>query len=239
MKEILLKDYVVALTNLYGIVSKEKVVEIFNLHNDDKISLEDLKTISSKILEAGFVSIHKGYYVNDSILEFDEFDLMMEKKGDKPYYIPKQAELLRYADNFHFEKNDAYNKFLDYMKNHFFEDEDKAEWFCEDIYGICQHDFDIQMIFQMFNDRKISFKSEKQINGVLQLVMELSNNVRLWENNGFTPQEIFEKFEKPNLKPLPDKPFEFRSSAKVGRNDPCPCGSGKKYKKCCLGKEDV
>jgi hypothetical protein len=24
-------------------------------------------------------------------------------------------------------------------------------------------------------------------------------------------------------------------AAKVGRNDPCPCGSGKKYKKCCLG----
>ena len=24
-----------------------------------------------------------------------------------------------------------------------------------------------------------------------------------------------------------------RSTAKVGRNDPCPCGSGKKYKKCC------
>jgi uncharacterized protein YecA (UPF0149 family) len=23
-------------------------------------------------------------------------------------------------------------------------------------------------------------------------------------------------------------------SKKVGRNDPCPCGSGKKYKKCCL-----
>jgi hypothetical protein len=25
---------------------------------------------------------------------------------------------------------------------------------------------------------------------------------------------------------------------KVGRNDPCPCGSGKKYKKCCMGKND-
>ena len=24
----------------------------------------------------------------------------------------------------------------------------------------------------------------------------------------------------------------------VGRNDPCPCGSGKKFKKCCLGKEE-
>jgi len=28
------------------------------------------------------------------------------------------------------------------------------------------------------------------------------------------------------------KPF-VRESPKVGRNDPCPCGSGKKYKKCC------
>jgi SWIM/SEC-C metal-binding protein len=25
-------------------------------------------------------------------------------------------------------------------------------------------------------------------------------------------------------------------SKKVGRNDPCPCGSGKKYKKCCGSK---
>lgn len=24
--------------------------------------------------------------------------------------------------------------------------------------------------------------------------------------------------------------------AKVGRNDPCPCGSGKKYKQCCVDK---
>jgi tetratricopeptide (TPR) repeat protein len=27
--------------------------------------------------------------------------------------------------------------------------------------------------------------------------------------------------------------------AKAGRNDPCPCGSGKKYKKCCLPKEET
>jgi hypothetical protein len=31
-------------------------------------------------------------------------------------------------------------------------------------------------------------------------------------------------------RPLPPR----RELAKVGRNDPCPCGSGKKYKFCCL-----
>ncbi|MGC2268778.1 MAG: SEC-C metal-binding domain-containing protein, partial [Candidatus Acidiferrales bacterium] len=29
-----------------------------------------------------------------------------------------------------------------------------------------------------------------------------------------------------------EAPKPVRSGAKVGRNDPCPCGSGKKYKKC-------
>jgi len=33
--------------------------------------------------------------------------------------------------------------------------------------------------------------------------------------------------------PEPKRPERVK---KVGRNDPCPCGSGKKYKKCCLGK---
>lgn len=27
--------------------------------------------------------------------------------------------------------------------------------------------------------------------------------------------------------------------AKTGRNDPCPCGSGKKYKQCCLPKDEA
>ena len=37
-------------------------------------------------------------------------------------------------------------------------------------------------------------------------------------------KEITKKFRDDNI---------FRSEVKVGRNDPCPCGSGKKYKNCC------
>ncbi len=47
-------------------------------------------------------------------------------------------------------------------------------------------------------------------------------------------------FETENLKMVEKRSIEFpssikpRSLKKVGRNDPCPCGSGKKYKYCCL-----
>ena len=32
-----------------------------------------------------------------------------------------------------------------------------------------------------------------------------------------------------------EEPYR-RETPKVGRNEPCPCGSGKKFKKCCSGK---
>lgn len=38
-------------------------------------------------------------------------------------------------------------------------------------------------------------------------------------------------------KPAVQQPY-VRTAPKVGRNDPCPCGSGKKYKKCC-GKNSL
>ncbi|MFT7462566.1 MAG: preprotein translocase subunit SecA, partial [Pseudohongiellaceae bacterium] len=36
----------------------------------------------------------------------------------------------------------------------------------------------------------------------------------------------------------PPKPIK-RETKRVGRNDPCPCGSGKKYKRCCFPKFDA
>jgi hypothetical protein len=40
---------------------------------------------------------------------------------------------------------------------------------------------------------------------------------------------------RPGLPPEYPSPLA-RSAPKLGRNDPCPCGSGKKHKKCCGGK---
>lgn len=39
--------------------------------------------------------------------------------------------------------------------------------------------------------------------------------------------------------PLPKSPPIERDGPRVGRNDPCPCGSGRKFKKCCINKKSV
>jgi uncharacterized protein len=44
------------------------------------------------------------------------------------------------------------------------------------------------------------------------------------------------RMQSPDLQTPLEQATGTKSSPKTGRNDPCPCGSGRKYKKCCLGK---
>jgi len=234
-----LKKYIVALTNLYGFVHKEKVMTIYNSQNTVQIKMSDIDQLLNNLpkdLEQAFVMTHGEYFLHEVILEFDEFNILLNKKKDKPHYIPNKNELLKYVDEDYFEKTKAYNKLLNYVKKNFFNgNQEKAEYLLEDIHDTLEADINMQMIFDIFNNQGISFNDMEQANEVIGMIMTFANNIRIWENNGHTPHEIFETYEKPNLKPLPDKVFEIKRE-KVGRNDPCPCGSGKKYKKCCLKK---
>src|SRR5205085_6354774 len=54
--------------------------------------------------------------------------------------------------------------------------------------------------------------------------------------SGFRPENTGDD-EDGWLPPLVAEPA-FNPFRSVGRNDPCPCGSGKKFKKCCLGKPE-
>ena len=51
-------------------------------------------------------------------------------------------------------------------------------------------------------------------------------------------QQDYKKIEKQLQDKIEKEIDEVEKFTKVGRNDPCPCGSGKKYKKCCLNNPD-
>lgn len=48
--------------------------------------------------------------------------------------------------------------------------------------------------------------------------------------------EILTIEQRKEIKKAYNKTKIVVKDAKIGRNDPCPCGSGKKYKKCCINK---
>ena len=240
-------DYIIALTNLYGIVHKNRVQTIYNQQHSEPVTEEELQLILDNppsTLEKAFVVVYQDYFVHEFIIEERLFDELMLKKGRKPYYIPEKEELLLYIDESYFEKTPQYRRLLKYIKKHFISNDEKAEWLCDDIQLIGQVDRDMQDVMYQFDRRQIEFKDMNQLNDIIQLVKELFNATRIWENNGYTPNELFEKFKKPGLGERSLSTLELHPSFvqtppiahKIGRNDPCPCGSGKKYKKCCLGK---
>lgn len=52
-----------------------------------------------------------------------------------------------------------------------------------------------------------------------------------------TMVEMLNELNPDRIKPMAMMPTDkqmCRRPPKVGRNDPCPCGSGKKFKNCCL-----
>lgn len=96
---------------------------------------------------------------------------------------------------------------------------------------------------------ELRFPSIIAVNEFVGYVNEFSNHIPHWTLKGWSPDEVFRKYEKPFLNPSPMiasssrlKNWESKMNAdamekafsmnKVGRNDPCPCGSGKKYKEC-------
>lgn len=243
----LVLDYIRATSNLYGIVPLEKVVEIYNQQNEETIVIDDLEQF--KEIEGEYFEYFSRCFVHEAILIDDSFDYIRAKQADKPYYIPSKVKLLKFADESYTEKTKEYKALCAYIQKNIVHDPVKADELTDDIQLVCAMDFSVESVMYEFERRGISFKSESQVMELMPLVMELSNNTRIWDNRGHTPSEIFEKFEKPNLKPLPNGEFPGigdrpnlgvipGGANKIGRNDPCPCGSGKKYKKCCLGKEE-
>ena len=51
----------------------------------------------------------------------------------------------------------------------------------------------------------------------------------------FDEEEVFKISQYTDHFPIVNRVEQyFRDKPKIGRNEPCPCGSDKKYKKCCM-----
>ena len=63
----------------------------------------------------------------------------------------------------------------------------------------------------------------------VEVVSERKERKDLWQErrDGFLPGQMQDS------SPEPEKMMPVQRMDKIGRNDPCPCGSGKKYKHCC------
>ena len=231
----LLDFYARAAVNLYGIISRDDFVDIFNKQNVDQASGDEIYILLLPlVLKNGWYGFYKEYIVHYSFFDdFDQAGYLLEHQTDKPRYIPEKNEFLKYTIEDYVDNDHLWNV-RRFMWDVFGYHKDTSEGY-EEVRNYIIYGDGIKELGSILDRHNLIFNDEKQFQEFINRIMLAKNNTRIWENNGYTPSELHEiliKRDKNIVK------FPTLQRPKVGRNDPCPCGSGKKYKKCCAIFDD-
>ena len=224
--KVMLIAYAEATVSLYGVISLDDFVKLFNRQNKHKTNINEVfDVLIKRVNEKSIFCFWEDYLVNSG-LEGDDFQSVeqyVRHSRGKPRYIPPQEELLSGS----FQEPQQLSVLRDYLNEFVYDNEDAAEEFADDVYNACVTQIPDNSLTDDFWDiiKEHGTIDRKHINDVMQLMNDVNNHARLWVNNGFTPSELAQKHGLPAAPPM---------RKKAGPNDPCPCGSGKKYKKCCM-----
>ncbi|HVI40666.1 MAG TPA: SEC-C metal-binding domain-containing protein, partial [Anaerovoracaceae bacterium] len=231
----LLDSYARAAVNLYGIISRDDFVNIFNKQNVDRTSNEEIYILLLPlVLKDGWYGFYKEYIVHYTFFDdFDQADYLLEHQADKPRYIPEKNEFLKYTIE-DYADNDHWWNVRRFMWDVFGYRKGTSEGY-EEVRNYIIYGDGIKELGSILDRHNLIFSGEKQLQEFINLIMLAKNNTRIWENNGYTPSELYEIFSKRDRNIVR---FPTLQRPKIGRNDPCPCGSGKKYKKCCAIFDD-
>ncbi len=135
------------------------------------------------------------------------------------------------ADN-HIDATDEYKDLAQFFMREHDCDVLKAADITGEIFILLQNGGNLQEAAEYLEQLGM-MADERKMKAVVPLLIAYNNETHLWPLKGHTPSELFAKSGMGKV-----IPFAEVHRQKVGRNDPCPCGSGKKYKNCCLAKDE-
>ena len=264
-----ISNYVAAAATLYGVINCEDFLNFYHYYEEERITKVDLFTsirIIQDIIDEEDIDyelhddliIHVSISPNMAPKEIEEDGLIHKvllevQEETEEWYLPPAEEVLEYSTSLHINPNDGINQLGEFLvRNRLFQPVKVDEKFTT-LDFLLSH-FHLAIKFglpseaysEVLHDMLPEFKNLKPIlmEELDDIFVDIFNELRMWSNKGFNLNEI-------DPAPLNDEKNDlaiYRSQntrtqpckvEKVGRNEPCPCGSGKKYKKCCDSKSHL
>lgn len=236
--------------NYYGIAPIEVVYKLYSLKIKDS-SVDDminmLWDMPVDIVECCFLPMDRlgvsdwpqddpvysprGLFIHIPILENRESDWLLEEQSDKPFYIPS-IQQLEEIDNMGYEASSiAYKKLETFLLRKLGMPRELATVYCLRVWAnSCDGNSSSDIIDELLNGDEPSV-NEGQMDEFIELLMNAHNNTRMKVNRGHKPNEIRDKIFVGDT--VTAENGFFKKEKKIYPNAPCPCGSGRKYKKCC------
>jgi len=208
---------------LYGVLCFEDVKGLIKRYEniDDSILLS--------ILEEGSFYYNNEYYgtidddgkiifVNVEIEDYEE--ILNDIDNNLDYFMISKDDLISMSNEDYLERNSIGRKFLKEFSSMFLVDKNDAAGTMNMLALDIQYRNSEEILEDIINGIDTKLDKEDEIR-VFNIVNKFIKNVPLWKYKGANINE-----KEGNNKTI-------ESKKEIGRNDPCPCQSGKKYKKCC------
>lgn len=233
-RNTMLREYIISVLNLYGVVKVSWAATLFNKYYLPEVTETEIVNFVKKDMRLACQSkIMEDYIVEETIyaLEKDNFKDFVAATVDRDYFIPTQEFLEKVNDETYYESSLQIERLKSYLRTRYLKNEEAVEEAIIAINMIARVDCDktgktMELMLEELANLGVEFENLADINEMIKYITPVINTTRKWINKGFTAQE------------LSPHQFDEKTGQKVkvldiGRNEPCPCGSGKKYKKCC------
>lgn len=216
------------LLQYYGVVKKQSLCDMMydmfeSKHDKDMITaiVDEYLLRDENIIEYG--EYYQNGYVVDPQRVIDE----QQNLGDIEYYPVSLKEARQAGLEQHIVLNQQQQDLMKYFVDHYKIDVDKAKEYVLIASEESNLDNPMEDRFSFWSN-EFEFEDLDAMNIFMGHLQEVHNHSHLWILKGHTPNNVMGNSSEPVQ--------EVRNSKgrKIGRNEQCPCGSGKKYKKCCL-----
>lgn len=220
-------DYLCAANALYAVTPVSLVLEIFNKYEAKKLTEDELKEAYERLhAERPEVELIEGRFVDCVLAEQKKYDELYSTQQNVPYYIPDLREIKWMADNGGFLMSKELQKFGEFLTDVLGVGGERIPYILRDVQYAISVGSDLQTVVDELETHGVIFRGQEELEKFTSQIMDVWNSTRMVLNRGYTPYEMVTKgFSR--------AAESRRNVQKIYPNDLCPCGSGKKYKKCC------
>ena len=163
--------------------------------------------------------------LHDLKFDFSSLEYKIESDGKMVIY----RDIFPFSDEYIFDYNNKTYLLVDYYCLN-------SSCKCQDVFFVvCEvHDKKAEekkgYSDVLYNYSKGTWENESSINGIMKELKKRYPNINSSvKKRHQTLRTIYKNYLNENT----DPDLQLNQHKKIGRNDPCICGSGKKYKKCC------
>lgn len=223
----LIGDYLCAANALYAVTPVSVVLDMFNRYEAEKLTEGELLEAYEKLHEVRpLVELVDGRFADAVLVEQNTYGDIYRMQKNVPYYMPTPIEIRFMADNGGFLMGKELQRLGEFLTGTLKVNDEQLPYILREVQSAISVGAGLQEVIDELETYGIRFGGQEDLEKFTSCIMDVWNNTRMVQNRGYTPYEMV-------VNGLDRETEQRRNTQKIYPNDPCPCGSGRKYKKCC------